>query len=217
MRYANSIIALLFISLTVVGYAEEEKKFYPSGAVHFIYNKSATGKLNGVSKEFYENANIKTEFTYDNGKLMAEKRYRGDGQVEYEFELKNSKKHEILRKFHPSGALFRERLLINGIQEGIERDFYPDGKIKAERAYKNGKKEGSAKGFYRNGKIQGDWIFENGVPVAATIFYLTGEKHLIHEFKDGKIHGVTREYDKNGTLKAERHYNNDKLIKRIRR
>lgn len=216
MRYVNSIIAVLLISLSVVGYAKEEKKLYPSGKVHFIYNKTAAGKLDGISKEFYESGNIKTEFTYDNGKLMAEKRYRGDGQVEYEFELKKGKKHEILRRFHPSGALFRERLLINGIQEGIERDFYPDGKIKAERTYKHGKKEGSAKGYYKNGRVQGDWIFENGVPVDATIFYLTGEKHLVHEFKDGKIHGVTMEYDKDGSLKAKRYYQNDKLIKRER-
>ncbi len=217
MKYVKLILSIFMIlGLNFHLYANEEKKLYPSGSVHFIYNKSDE-KLDGVSKEFYENGNIKTEFTYEKGKLISEKRYRNDAQIEYEFYLKYTKKHETLRIFHSSGALFRERLLIDGAQEGVERDYYPNGKLKAERNYKKGKKEGVAKGYYKNGRVQGDWLFKNGVPVSATIFFMTGEMHLVHEFKDGKIHGVTKEYDKKGHLKAERHYQNDKLIKRVRK
>ncbi len=216
MRYVGLFVCVFFAGLVFNCYAKEEKHLYPSGAIHFIYNKTADDKLNGISKELYENGNIKTEFVYEQGKLVTEKRYRTDTQIEYEFQLKNGRKEERLKMFHPSGALFRERFLVNGVQEGIEHDYYPDGKIKAERTYKNGKKEGSAKGYFTNGKIQGNWVFKNGEPVAATIFYMTGEMHLVHEFKDGKIHGATREYGKDGQLKAKRFYQNDKLIKRVR-
>jgi antitoxin component YwqK of YwqJK toxin-antitoxin module len=86
--------------------------------------------------------------------------------------------------------------------------------MKAERNYKNGKKEGSARGYHSNGKLQGDWVFKNGMPTAATIYYRSGEKWLEHRFKEGKLNGITKEYDKEGSLIAERYYKDDKLVER---
>ncbi|MDM8546161.1 toxin-antitoxin system YwqK family antitoxin [Candidatus Venteria ishoeyi] len=216
MRYQHVLFSILLLLPLQAVLAKEEIKKYPSGAVHFIYNYDGN-RRHGVSKEFHENNNLKTEFFYEKGKLTAEKRYRQDGQIEYEFTYKRNKKHEVVREFHSSGKLFRERHLVGGIQEGMEKEYAPDGKLKAERTYIGGKKNGSAKGYFRNGRVQGDWTFKNGVPIAATIFYSTGEKYLVHEFSDGKIDGVSKEYNKKGKLQAKRYYKNDKLVKRVRK
>jgi len=195
--------------------AKKEDTTYSNGKPQMTYAYQ-DDKLNGLSREFYENGDLKVESEYKMDKLVAQKKYRSDGKIEYDLKMKADRKYELTREFHPSGKLFRERRLVNGKRVGIEKEYYPSGKIKAERTYKKGKKQGSAKGYYENGKVQGDWQFKNGAPIAATIFYPSGEKHLIHEFENGRIHGVTKEYSKKGKLKAKRHYQHDKLIKRVR-
>jgi len=215
MYAIKTLVSILLLVIAAHVCAKEEKTLYPSGKIQTL-RTYAGNQLHGPSKEYYENGNIKMESYYNRDVLESQKKYRADAQIEYDFLLKGNKKYEALREYHPSGKLFRERQLIDGIQEGLERDYYPDGNVKAERNYKNGKKQGSAKGYYKTGKIQGDWEFKNGVPVAATIFYPSGEKHLVHGFKDGRIHGITLEYDKAGKLIAKRYYEEDKLVKRVR-
>ena len=119
---------------------KRKKHINPSGSIHFIRTYSAN-KLNGPSKEFYDDSSseLKRDLFYSKGKLESEKHYRTDGQIEYEMQMKGGNKHEIQRSFHPSGKLFRERQLIDSLQEGMERDYYPDSKIKAARMYQSGK------------------------------------------------------------------------------
>jgi antitoxin component YwqK of YwqJK toxin-antitoxin module len=168
-------------------------------------------------KEYYNSGELKIESSYANGKLVAQKKYLINGELEYELFFEGNNKIEQILSYQPSGKLFNERTLINGIQEGIEKVYYGNGKLKAQRTWVNGKKHGNAKGFYSNGNVQGDWEFENGVPASAIIFYATGQKHLNYKFKNGKLNGEIMEYSKDGKLKAIRIYKNDKMIKRTRK
>jgi antitoxin component YwqK of YwqJK toxin-antitoxin module len=211
------LFAVMFVlSVTAQSQQPETEKHDDSGA---LQSQDAVGdKLHSITKEFYETGEIKAEYLYKAGKLVAKKEFRRDGKLAYELSSEDGKKKETRMLYYPTGELFRERTLINGLRHGVEYDYYRNGQTKAERNYQNGKKEGSAKGFHSNGQLQRDFQFENGKPVSATIFYRSGEKWLVHtDFDDkGRLNGVSKEYDKQGNIMAERFYVNNYMVKRVR-
>lgn len=188
-------------------------KFYALTIILVFFTHYAQAE---VKKEFYDNGELKSESTYVGDSLKAQKRYRQDGQVEYEMHMDGNKKIETEYSYHSGGELFRSRPRVNGAIQGLEKDYYPSGKIKAQRNYVDGKKNGNAKGFYENGQVQGDWEFKDGVPVAATIYHPNGKVNLEHQFENGRLNGLTKEYDAKGKLIAKRYYDDDKLTKRER-
>jgi antitoxin component YwqK of YwqJK toxin-antitoxin module len=64
--------------------------------------------------------------------------------------------------------------------------------------------------------VQGDWQFKNGEPVSAVIFYRNGAVWLEHnDFNEkGQLHGVSKEYDKQGKIIALRYYEENEMVKR---
>ncbi|MCP4697445.1 MAG: hypothetical protein GY862_11420 [Gammaproteobacteria bacterium] len=215
MYYPRIFWFAVILILSLGANAKTVKKYYPSGELHF-QESMAGRKKHGLTQEFYETGELKVEAQYNHGRLESKKKYRKDKKLEYKFYLEKGKKVEIKYTYHPSGSLFREQPFVGGKQEGLEKDYYPSGKKKAERTWIDGKKEGRAIGYYEHGQIQGDWEFEDGAPVDATIYHPNGRKNLVHEFKNGRIHGETKEYSSKGKLKAIRIYRNDKLMKRKR-
>lgn len=209
-------LVLLLSMVSISAPAKEVKEYYESGELKEEKNIE-NGAPHGPARVFYKSGSLKEEATYDRGKLLSKKSFRPDGKDEYSMYYdERGRKVETETKFYASGKKFRENTLINGKLEGWEKEYYPNGKLRAERHYVAGKKEGEARGYYQNGNVQGDWYFKNGVPSAATIFYPTGEKHLVHKFKDGRIHGETKEYDKKGEVMAIRMYKDDRMVERRR-
>lgn len=228
MSYPKFLLLLFLLTVTAIAYSqppelpvppahEIKKEYYEGGILHF--EKSyLDDQLDGPYREYYETSEVKSEKTYDKGKLSFQRDYRANGQLEYEMKYDSkSNKLETQIEYYSTGELHNERVLLNGKREGLEVEYYQNGQKKAERNYKGGKKHGNAKGYYNNGNLQGDWEFEEGLPIAATIYYRTGEKWLVHHFDNGKLNGVTKEYDKNGNLMAERIYQNDQLVERKRK
>jgi len=217
--FINKFVLVLMILVFSVAVQSEEtqKKYYDSGAVQFEYNYR-NGRLHGLTKEFYESGAIKTESTYKSNKLIAQKQFNRNGDSEYELKYERNRKIEATKSYYPTGELFRKRTLVNGKITGFEIDYYKDGNKKAERHYIKGIKQGSAKGFHYNGNVQGDWLFQNGEPIAADIFYRNGAIWLEHKyFNDkGQLHGVSKEYDKQGTLVALRYYEENEMVKRTK-
>jgi antitoxin component YwqK of YwqJK toxin-antitoxin module len=138
-------------------------------------------------KEFYDGGELKSWSKHVDGQLVAQKKYSLSGQLVYELSIDaQGDRYEIERKYHDKGLLAKERPLKNGLVEGIEKEYYKNGQLRAKRTYVAGKKQGKARGFYESGAIQGDWNFEKGEPVAAKIYYMTGNVHLDHHFENGK-------------------------------
>lgn len=219
---AMRIVLLTFFWLIapttdLLAQVKENATYYESGALHFKYSY-LNGELHGTTQEYYETGELKAEHVYQNGQLISKKEYRRNGALEYEMKYEEGHKTETQIEYYQTGPLFRQRSFLDGNRHGLEIEFYRNGQKKAERNYKYGKKEGSAKGYHSNGKLQGDWIFRNDEPISATIYYSTGEKWLVHtQFdKDGRLNGVSKEYDKGGNLIAKRYYKDDQLIQRKR-
>jgi antitoxin component YwqK of YwqJK toxin-antitoxin module len=226
MRYLQFFALVLWMFSLAVLAADGDKNitYYESGATQFEYNY-LNGKLNGVSREYYDSGDAKVkgelraELTYRDGKLEAKKEYLRNGKLSNELRIADGKRYETqLAYYSGTDVLFRERHLVDGKLHGLEQEYYQDGKtLKAERNYVDGKKQGKAKGFHSNGNLQGDWDFAEGLPVKAVIFYRSGEKWLEHShFLDGRLNGVSKEYDKKGNLIAHRLYEDDRMVKRDR-
>ena len=212
-----TLLLLIAPTTDLLAQAKESATYYESGALHFEYSY-LNGELHGTTREYYETGELKAEHVYQNGQLISKKEYHRNGDLEYEMKYEDGHKIETQIEYYQTGQLFRQRSFLDGNRHGLEIEFYRNGQKKAERNYKYGKKEGSAKGYHSNGKLQGDWIFKNDEPVSATIYYNTGEKWLVHtQFdKDGRLNGVSKEYDKAGNLIAKRYYKDDQLIQRKR-
>ncbi len=217
MQLFIKVILLTIMLVASSAFAADEKKYYDNGTIQFEYSYRS-GQLHGLTKEFYETGELKGEHEYRAGKLVNKRNFRRNGDLEYELKYEDGQKIEYKIEYHPTGERFRQRTLINGKREGLEIEFHRNGKKKAERNYIADKKEGSAKGYYINGRLQGDWLFENGEPVSATIFYSTGEKWLVHSDFDskGRLNGSSKEYEKDGNLKAIRYYKDNDMEQRRR-
>ena len=87
-------------------------------------------RLNGISREYYTNGEIKTEENYVNGK-----------------------KQGSYKNFYRTGELLREDVYYNDKMNGISKMYHRNGIIEKESFYSNGKKEGTFKTFDNLGNI----------------------------------------------------------------
>jgi len=73
------------------------------------------GKQDGITREFYDNGKLKSEWVYKNGEIQStSKGYYETGELKYEYSF------------------------VNGVQEGITKEYDKNGKLIREWVYKNG-------------------------------------------------------------------------------
>ncbi len=126
------------------------------------------------------------------------------------------------------GYIKSKELYVNDKREGEAYYYYPSGKLKEIVPYREGKKEGTGKVFdekgniitikeyhrdnlvertrinryNRNGNKEGRWI----------TFYPDGKKHTEANYKDGRLEGYYKEYDRVGNLTLVLFYRDGKLV-----
>ena len=114
---------------------------YPNGKTKISMPYNINGELNGKAKEFYENGQIASETTYENGirqgksmgylengKVIEEKNYVDgkkegkaletfEGMIQMKTNYKNNKIDGAMFLYYPSGKLLQKRNFINGKAE----------------------------------------------------------------------------------------------------
>lgn len=99
------------------------------------------GVLNGVSKGYYENGNLKYEQNYKNGILDGKmKLYYENGKIEVDGNYKNGKAEGVWKSYYEDGKLKGEGKFGNGNREGVWKKYSEDGKVIQEENFKNGEK-----------------------------------------------------------------------------
>jgi antitoxin component YwqK of YwqJK toxin-antitoxin module len=95
----------------------------------------------------------------------------------------------------------------------VVKVYYENGTLKNETTLKSGKKEGTEKGYHDNGILhyQAEWYKgkQNGI---TTSFDKEGNKVKQSSFRMGVYEGPQKEWWPNGELKADRIFNNDKIV-----
>jgi antitoxin component YwqK of YwqJK toxin-antitoxin module len=179
-------------------------------------------RYTGKYRDFYDNGNIKTEISLENGKLNGKCcGYYQNGQISWRRNYDQNKLVQFWRQWNENG----KQTLDIEVSDGYIRkatEFYPSGEKLFELTFKkiqldkivvwneNGTENYS--GFYKNGLF-----YLNGEAKSFTgdlvTYYENRQKHKKRTFKNGKKDGIFIEWDKNGLKIKEEIFKDNVLLK----
>ena len=143
---------------------------------YFIFNKN--GLLDGESREYYEEGDIKSVSLF-----------------------KNNVADGIFISYYQNGNMKEKHAYKNGNEEGEGIFYYENGKLEEKYFMKNGKLDGEAINYFEDGKIKNKAIFKDGVTLEEEIYKDNEIRKNI--FKNEEI--VQQDiYSKNKILKAKK-------------
>jgi len=151
---------------------------FPNGLLkqYFTFNKD--GLLDGESRQYYEEGEIKSVSSF-----------------------KNNIANGTFISYYQNGNIKEKHTYKNGNEEGEGIFYYENGKIEEKYFMKNGKLDGEAINYFEDGKIKNKAIFKDGVILEEEV-YKDNEVRK-NTFKNGEI--VKQDiYSKNKILKAKK-------------
>ena len=143
---------------------------------YFIFNKN--GLLDGESREYYEEGDIKSISPF-----------------------KNNIPDGVFISYYQNGNIQEKHTYKNGNEEGEGLFYYENGKLEEKYFMKNGKLDGEAINYFEDGKIKNKAIFKDGVTLEEEVY--KDNEIRKNTFKNGEI--VQQDiYSKNKILKAKK-------------
>lgn len=98
--------------------------YYPNGSVYKRQICDSNGLINGVSLEYFENGNIRSETTYNHGKKDGVfKNYHKNGQLSDRGRYQNDMVSDTLFGYFDNGSLRSISFLEQGLENGISINF----------------------------------------------------------------------------------------------
>jgi antitoxin component YwqK of YwqJK toxin-antitoxin module len=186
--------------------------YYPTGKVKTVASyKGNTPE--GIRRDYAENGQVISAFTYRNGKIVGEgiiddegikdgpwKEFYNDGQLLSEGSYRNGKRIGKWRFYHPNGNLEQEGNYNNqGNADGAWNWFYDDNSLLREETYLNGKSDGIFTEYDETGKIiiQGEYMdgLEEGLWK-----YLLGDHREEGTYRGGMRNGEWKYFFDDGKL-----------------
>ena len=188
---------------------------FPNGLLkqYFIYNKNRL--LDGESREYYEEGDIKSISHFKNhipdGVFIS---YYQNGNMEEKYAYVNGQANGECLSYYENGKLEERYFLKNGEIDGEAFAYYPSGKLEVKDFFKDGKKEGESIFYHENGNIKQKSTFKNGKREGDLFIYFpSGKLRQIEKYINGKIEGEVIEYYESGTIKEKAYFINDKQEK----
>ena len=188
---------------------------FPNGLLkqYFIYNKN--GLLDGESREYYEEGDIKSISHFKNdipdGVFIS---YYQNGNIENKYAYVNGQANGECFSYYENGKLEERYFLKNGEIDGEAFAYYPSGKLEVKDFFKDGKKEGESIFYHENGNIKQKSTFKNGKREGDLFIYFpSGKLRQTEKYINGKIEGEVIEYYESGTIKEKAYFINDKQEK----
>ena len=151
---------------------------FPNGLLkqYFTFNKDEL--LDGESRQYYEEGDIKSISTF-----------------------KNNVADGTFISYYQNGNIKENHTYKNGNEEGEGIFYYENGKLEEKYFMKNGKLDGEAINYFEDGKIKNKAIFKDGVTLEEEIY--KDNEIRKNTFKNGEI--VQQDiYSKNKILKAKK-------------
>lgn len=216
----NKNFSALFLLLSCVVFAQKKEGYvqfkYPDGTISaegYLQN----GKPNGYWKNYYPNGQIKNEGNRKNFQLDSIwKFYNMDGKLVKTIEYKNNKKNGYIKEYDTSGVLIFKQKYINDLPVDTAYYYHPSGKLKKIIPFQKGKANGIFYEFDNDSLIVGIGEYQNGFLLQYEKvnqkdnqgrkqgmwkeFYTDGKVKKEVDYRDDKINGYVKEYDKKGNL-----------------
>jgi len=129
----KKFVILLSLSLILLGLGEVEVVDYGSLEARdgLVYIKDDSKPFSGRADSRYENGELKSSITYENGK-----------------------KEGLVRSWFESGKMQMESTYKDGKQDGLTRSWFDSGQLKMEATYKDDEEDGLRRTWYGNGQIK---------------------------------------------------------------
>ena len=153
---------------------------FPNGLLkqYFTFNKD--GLLDGESRQYYEEGDIKSISPF-----------------------KNNIANGTFISYYQNGNIKEKHTYKNGNEEGEGIFYYENGKLEEKYFMKNGKLDEEAINYFEDGKIKNKAIFKDGVTLEEEIY--KDNEIRKNTFKNGEI--VQQDiYSKNKILKAKKFF-----------
>ena len=153
---------------------------FPNGLLkqYFTFNKD--GLLDGESRQYYEEGEIKSVSPF-----------------------KNNVADGIFISYYQNGNIKEKHTYKNGNEEGEGLFYYENAKLEEKYFMKNGKLDGEAIAYFEDGKIRNKSIFKDGVKLEEEAY--KDDEIRKNTFKNGEI--VQQDiYSKNKKLKAKKFF-----------
>ena len=188
---------------------------FPNGLLkqYFIYNKNRL--LDGESREYYEEGDIKSISHFKNhipdGVFIS---YYQNGNMEEKYAYVNGQANGECLSYYENGKLEERYFLKNGEIDGEAFAYYPSGKLEVKDFFKDGKKEGESIFYHENGNVKQKSTFKNDKREGDLfIYYPSGKLLQKRSFINGKAEGELVEYYENGVIKEKAYFINGKQEK----
>jgi len=210
-RYAISSIGILNDAQTAyVGYAE---LYHNNGKLKAYGKYNSDGKKDGEWIWYYENGNIKSTETYNNGELTNTDWYSFLGIIETHIPYQNGKLNGEAIAYTGEGAKSKFITFKDEEREGNYEEYYSNGQVSLKGINKKGIYEGAVKTYYDSGELKGDLNYEEGKKNALETYYYRNGKIMQKEsFVKGKLQGEFISYFENGKIQDSLRYFNDNPV-----
>jgi len=104
---------------------------------------------------------------------------------------------------------------IGAIPDGVVKGYYESGNLEYECTYRDNKLEGTVTVYYESGKVMQEWHYKdnkrNGI---SNWYYESGGLMRQFDYRDDKLDGVSRKFYENGVLWSTKTYREGKFIAR---
>lgn len=207
----------------------KERTYYFSGEKEKIYPYQNNVR-HGVAKHFYKSGKLQAEWFYKEGNLTNGTLYYTTGEKHIDYIYENYTKKEIL-EYYKNGKLknhyfFKKGKAIKSVSyndDGTINKEYLKKQIKTivtnnskdSLTTKNKTLNNNFKKYYKDGILKHINFYKKNTLKTQTYFYDSGEQKKIIRYENGKRHGKSHLFYKNGTIKSEIFYKDGIKIKTI--
>jgi antitoxin component YwqK of YwqJK toxin-antitoxin module len=212
-------------------------KFYDDEGKLKLEINYLKGKKEGIRKTYRKDEVIAENFKNDI-KDGFTRYYYPDGTLKKEVNFVSGLEEGTAREFGEDGRIitlisYKSGFIVNiekinrydnaGKKHGIWRHYYDDGVLRLEGSYKRGLEHGYFKEYDRSGNLLTTTKYENGVKIedakelvkldVRKDYYPSGQVKISASYnKEGKLEGVRREFNEDGTIDKSYIFRNGIMI-----
>ena len=179
------------------------KSMKENASFSILTNINYNSNSHEIVTDEFPNGLLKQYFTFNkNGLLDGESRqYYEEGEIKSVSPFKNNVANGTFISYYQNGNIKEKHTYKDGNEEGEGIFYYENGKLEEKYFMKNGKLDGEAINYFEDGKIKNKAIFKDGVTLEEEV-YKDNEVRK-NTFKNGEI--VKQDiYSKNKILKAKK-------------
>lgn len=205
----KTLIILISLFISLLGYSQYDSTYFKT----YFYEtgeKASEGfvvdeRPDGYWKNYYQSGKLKSEGNRKKYLLDSIwKFYSEDGFITKEISFKKNIKNGVYKVYADSGILQAEYFIVNDTLNGNYKEYYSTGEIKKEGEYKNGVLEGITKELNKDdGRVITVTTFKQG--------YLEDEEYINRKDTEGNKQGTWKEFHDNGKVKKEEFFRDNKV------